>query len=160
MAYGKNWQTTTYSISQGPLGTLQTLEAMRQLALMDSQSPQIQSLARSIFSPIALDDWLRQIWIPAPDPPGIEFIVAPERRLAFNHFSGDCDDAATLAAALLVAMNWSADLVAIRIHGQPEYSHVFARTYLDDFPFDIDPIVAKPYLPHAGHEEMTVTVWR
>lgn len=74
-----------------------------------------------------------------------EFIRTPSfEALIFcetGHFVGDCDDAATLAAALLE--DWPCRFVALRLPGDIEYSHV----WLECAGKPIDPIVPASALP-------------
>ena len=81
-----------------------------------------------------------------PDPVDAEFIRAPslEAKIFFSNgrFVGDCDDAATLAGALLLPA-WSGELVALRLEGDVEFSHV----WLESEGVIIDPIVPAGHLP-------------
>lgn len=47
----------------------------------------------------------------------------------FGYFEGDCDDAATLYAALLKALGFPVRFVAIRFDSTPDFKHVFIETY-------------------------------
>ena len=60
--------------------------------------------------------------------------------------AGDCDDAATLGAAIALAAGWPAEFVAIRNLAESEFSHVFLRAG----GMDIDPIVPESEMPIQG----------
>ncbi len=82
-----------------------------------------------------------------------EFIRTPDYQLhqldQTGILRGDCDDAATLAAALLVAVGWPSSFVAYRMPGVSEFSHVNVHSY----GVEIDPIVPSDQLPISGYEE-------
>lgn len=126
---------------------------MRGLALRDLSNPVVTQAANQLASPSAVDDFLRSYWRIVPDPDWVEFVSSPVRSLCLfyerGYLSGDCDDAATLAAALLAAGGWPCTLVAIRLHGYDEFSHVFARAP----GLDIDPIVPPTALPITNYAE-------
>lgn len=103
---------------------------------------------------------MRAFWRLERDPAGAEYVRSPDLELHTlveqGHLVGDCDDAATLAAALLAALSWPVELVAVRIRGDVEYSHVFARPAAWR---DIDPIVPAEFLPIPDvDEEMRISV--
>ena len=132
---------------------------MRGLALRDQAHPAVRQAADQLGSPAALDEFFRAAWRIVPDPDYVEFISSPVRQLALfserGYLSGDCDDAATLAASILAAGGWPCVLVAIRLPGYSEFSHVFARTA----EIDIDPIVPAAMLPITNFEEtLEVTI--
>jgi hypothetical protein len=137
---------------------------------MDSQTPEVRQAAVILGDPLTLDQWLRHGWHFEKDPEDYEFVRSPAlqlRQAAVNGgvLTGDCDDAATLAASILVAMRWPCRFVAIRQRTQREFSHVFLRVPLfgaadsSAFQWDIDPIVPADSLPLAGDFElMTLSV--
>lgn len=75
--------------------------------------------------------------------------------LCQGRLAGDCDDAATLAAALLVSLQFPCSFIAIRLHGSDEFSHVWARTVSSDGAafLDIDPIVPAYLMPIQNYAE-------
>jgi hypothetical protein len=116
--------------------------------------------------PVAIERFIRENWRIVPDPETAEYIRTPTRQLRDyfedGHFSGDCDDAATLAASLLLALGISSIMIAIRMPYEMDFSHVFLRV-----PFtgshrgayiDIDPIVPESQLPIEGYAE-TIEVY-
>jgi hypothetical protein len=104
---------------------------MRDLVQRDSQSPKIQQLAFYLGSPAAIDDFLRSTWIVKPDPIEAEYIESPvfqiEQFEDRGFFAGDCDDAATMAGALLHALGWPFSFIAYKMAGAAEFSHVNVR---------------------------------
>ena len=141
-------------IPPGREGTRQTLEVMRQLARQASRLDQVQCLAAAIWTPKNLDLWFRRFWVSVPDPPEAEWITIPEWHLGMldtrGYMAGDCDDAATLGAAIALAAGWPSQFVAIRHFHEPEFSHVFLRA--DGI--DIDPIVPEADMPIRGFFEI------
>lgn len=113
---------------------------MREVALLDSPSPQIEWLASHFDSPESVSEFLNSHWRIVPDPETVEYIRTPRRQLRdaikLGVFEGDCDDASTLAASILAARGIPSELVAIRLPGDKEFSHVFLRS----FGLPIDPI--------------------
>lgn len=161
MAYYPN--LTRLWIPSGRPGTWQTIQVMARLARQHSQHPAIRRLAESLGDPLGLENFLRQTWRFVPDPLFAEYIRAPGNQLAEfadkGYLQGDCDDAATLAAAVLAALNWPAEIMAIRLPGMPEFSHVFVRTVTAAGQvMDIDPIVPASQLPITNVAETLVAV--
>lgn len=114
----------------------------------------IRALAEELGNPVAIDSYIRETWKIVPDPPEYEYVQAPV--FQFNlanqngYFSGDCDDAATLAGCLLAAISYPSRFVAIRLPNESDYSHVFLRCFVNSQPLDIDPIVPANLLPIRG----------
>lgn len=107
-------------------------------------------LASQLPSPKSVDEWIRHYWRIKPDPPGLEYIEAPDFQLCqfFNrgYLEGDCDDAATLAGSILAANAIPCWFVAVQFPQDREFSHVFCQT-MDR---DIDPIAPVGVLPHRN----------
>jgi hypothetical protein len=132
---------------------------MRRLARQDSNKEAISWFLSQVGNPDSLDDCLRSVWQYVKDPPGVEYIASPDlqivRALQQHRETGrfvlwgDCDEAATLAASLLFYCGVPCCLVAIRMAGDIEFSHVFVRTARGD----IDPTVAAAMLPLWNYEE-------
>lgn len=98
------------------------------------------------------------MWTVVPDPDGIEYIVSPDLQLSnadnrWGRLTGDCDDSATLAAALCTANSYLCWFVAIRLSGNTEFSHVWLRVPTPIGYLDIDPIVPASELPIRGYAE-------
>jgi hypothetical protein len=96
-----------------------------------------------------VDRYLRDWWNVHPDPEGVEYVQSPAYQLRRSYLIGDCDDAATLAACLLAALDWPCVLVAIRLNGAADFSHVYCHAG----GIDIDPIVPAEMLPLPGVAE-------
>lgn len=141
---------------------------MRALALHDRSDLDVRSLAQSLervgaACPLMFDTFLRYHWRKLPDPSDAEYVRSPGvvLREAQERYSrggawdlaGDCDDAATFAACVLGLWGFSPWLVAIRLPGEAEYSHVFCRVSDGDNHWDIDPIVPRELLPITGVDE-------
>lgn len=134
---------------------------MRDLALRDRHQPEIIQLANQLGHPPGVDAFLRAVWQVVPDPEDIEYISSPVHQVRLfaskQRFVGDCDDAATMAACLLAALDWPCTLVALRNPGKADFEHVWCRAPLLEYgPWDcdIDPIVPADMLPLAGYEEL------
>ncbi len=140
---------------------------MASVAETDSHAPAVQALAEHVFRaaalpPLAVERWLRFAWVIKPDPVEVEWIKRPEFRALEGDYAGDCDDSATLAAALLLAdpaalAGWALKLRAIRMPADREFSHVWLSAERGGFRVDIDPIVPAAHLPVRGYaEELTL----
>jgi transglutaminase-like putative cysteine protease len=111
-----------------------------------------------------VDLFLRQYWRVVPDPPEAEYVQSPSYQLrvfsSVGILSGDCDDAATLAAALVAVQGYPCWFVAFRMPNESEFSHVFLRCNPGGYFVDIDPIVSPDVIPITGMAEtMQVNVW-
>jgi hypothetical protein len=110
--------------------------------------------------PRRLDDWLREIWTFEAET--VETLRGPEsqwfRYIKTNHMVGDCDDAALVAAAMLVSPfavtmgpGGSVEFVAARPHNVENFSHVFLETRDREGIIRIDP-TAPPDADYTGWE--------
>lgn len=119
--------------------------------------PVIQSLALQFPSPLLIDQLFRQVWEIVPDPSDREYIRAPQLQAAefysTGFLQGDCDDASTLAACLLVCLGWPCVITAIRRPGDENFSHVFTSASENGYRVDIDPVVPEYLLPIRDIEE-------
>lgn len=129
---------------------------MRNLARRDAFSGEVVSLARYVREPFALDDFMRRVWSIVPDPQDAEFVRSPAYMIGCQCFEGDCDDAATLAASVLIALGIPAMLVAVRMATAPDFSHVFTR--VPRLNLDIDPIVPLHQMPIRYGEAMVLNL--
>lgn len=126
-------------ISDGMPGAIQTLKAMRTLARGSIREPaqQVRETALGIIG--ADSGWISQIrslqgWVqnnityvqdPTDDTGGVELVQTPQKTLEYS--AGDCDDQATLLAALLSSIGHPARFIAVGFGGQP-LSHVLTQT--------------------------------
>jgi transglutaminase-like putative cysteine protease len=77
----------------------------------------------------ALQTWVRDNIRFQRDPEDFELVQTPEKTLEYG--AGDCDDKATLLAALLKAQGHPAQFIAIGFDGET-YSHVLVRTKIGE----------------------------
>lgn len=132
--------------------TAQTIALMMEYAKRASVSPAIQAAAEIATQGARLEsDKVRGIfaWVKrrvrfieddeaaAPlaslgiDPHQAEVVIYPPDLLAMPAPAGDCDDHATLTAALLLASGITPEFVTIAAEaGNPDYSHVYTRARL------------------------------
>lgn len=126
-------------LPSGPAGTVATLAIMKRLA--NEAKTQPSQLARNQALQIYRDANLRsrdgvgevralQMWIQnhiryVRDPVDVELVQTPEVTLKLR--TGDCDDQATLLAAMLKSTGHPAQFVAVGINGGP-FSHVLVET--------------------------------
>jgi hypothetical protein len=124
---------------------------MALLARQDCQEPVVRRLAGLYRSPILIDQFFRAVWSVVDDPEDAEFVRAPklqaEQYFDSGFLEGDCDDASTLAACLLCALQIPNCITAIRRPRQADFSHVFTRAVDNGFLVDIDPIVPAYRMP-------------
>lgn len=115
-------------------GVMLTLDLMS--ALARDTSSVVRAEAASIASgvppdvfPMVLREWLSAHVVQEADPFNVELIRSPEWCLAIiqerGHVAGDCDDVATLAAALGRAAGFLVRFVVLA-WGE-DYSHVYAE---------------------------------
>lgn len=121
--------------------TAATLAQMRSLARGAVTDPMVVWAARRIAATAGdghADDLVAQ-WIRAylqahvryaSDPVDRELLVKPADMIreidSAGSVAGDCDDTATLGAALALAVGLPAIFRAVAVNGDPEYSHVYA----------------------------------
>lgn len=129
---------------------------MRSLAIRDSRSIEVQTVAEALADPYMLDMWLRRNWHVVPDPPEAELVLSPATIIQCGWYAGDCDDVATFAASLLRAMGVLSQLVAIRVGSDTDFTHVFCR--VPAYRLDIDPIVPAERIPIPYTEAMVMEV--
>lgn len=131
-------KATLRGIPEGMPGAIATLKAMRTLARESLREPaqKIREAAMSITSGSGwvsdvreiqqwIQDHIRYILDPIDDTGGVELVQTPQKTLDYK--AGDCDDQATLAAALLSALGHPARFIAIGFRGE-DLSHVLTQT--------------------------------
>lgn len=128
---------------------------MRNLARKDAASEEVITLAMYLADPYRLEAWLRSRWRVVPDPIEAEFIRSPACMIQCGLFEGDCDDAATLATSVLIALHVPSLIVAVRMSHETEFSHVFVRVPSAGN-LDIDPIVPLEHMPIRYGEAMVL----
>jgi transglutaminase-like putative cysteine protease len=131
-------RATLHGIPDGIPGAAATLRAMRDCVKQSIREPaqQVRSTAEQIISS---DRWMQQIrdiqvWVqdnvmyvmdPIDSDGGVELVQTPQ--VTLQKLKGDCDDQATLVAALLSSIGHPCRFIAIGLNGQP-LSHVVCQT--------------------------------
>jgi hypothetical protein len=126
-----------------------TLQAMRTAAHKGKKNLRVRRLVELITADIAQGDYASEVlaiyyWVCRNiryirDIDGVEFIKEPEQLLKTN--AGDCDDMATLLAAMLMsAGNPVRFAIAGFRPGRPNFSHVYVEVMTPHGPVTIDPV--------------------
>lgn len=129
-------------LSNGDVGTKETLRVMAQLARADASHPLVRDVAVSCIqqadpsTPYSLCEAIRR-WCASAvtfrhDPPELELVTSPEAQLRMylenGTIIGDCDDAATLAAGIALAAGCRVRLVAVAfLDKRANYRHVWCE---------------------------------
>lgn len=128
----------------GDTQTAATLDIMAAAARAAATQPSVVRLATDLVRHVIPENrvthwqrvraWLMEHTHYLTDPegvPGTEVVRAPAYLLAevrqFGAARGDCDDVATLGAALGLALGMRVRFVVVAFAGQPYYSHVYAE---------------------------------
>jgi transglutaminase-like putative cysteine protease len=126
-----------FQVPNGPDGTAATLEHLRALARAGAASPIVRAAAwraagMTPFTrkPDRLREWLARHTAFEEDPPGVELVREPEtlildQLLPFGRIAADCDDIATLAAALGLALGLRARFLVIGFSREDGFSHIW-----------------------------------
>lgn len=121
---------------------------------------EVQSLAHNLGGIGSIEQYLRSVWYFIDDPPDTEYVRQPELQTeifkSYGVFVGDCDDAATMAGALVLAAGGAGALIAIRNPYKMEFSHVWLRATAGGFSIDIDPVTPAWMLPLRNFAESMV----
>lgn len=135
-----------HSIPPGREGVIETLRLMRRLVREYKKAPAIRNRTLESLNFAPEKDWLGEIEILfrfvrdhiryTLDVNGIETLQTPERTLILGH--GDCDDKATLLAAMLESVGHPTRFHAIGERAG-ELSHVFVETRVGDDWIALDP---------------------
>lgn len=141
---------TTQAVSYGDRGVEQTLNIMCALVDAALDDPTVITLARRVAAiggrrpyaqALAIQGFLKRVWRFVDDPTDRDVLVAPARTVAeffaTGYMTGDCDEAATVGAALGRAVGLSAEFWVLGFASDiPEesdrLSHVFAVLLTDD----------------------------
>lgn len=148
------------SLSRGEAGTDETIAVMTAVAHDAAEnSRRVQDLARRIIDDndtewLRIKDlytFLRDRFVFEPDRPGVEEIRKPDSLLRVIEETGevraDCDDRATLGAAILRAMKLPAFFIVMSRSQTRGYHHVYygsALSVLPDRVIPCDPQAATP----------------
>lgn len=132
------------TLAAGDDGVYQTLAAMRALVYQAAADPYVRAwgveIARSVPARnlAALAGGIRQFLVEhvtyLDDPVGVELVHAPARLLeeigARYYVTGDCDDVATLGAALGAAVGLPSRFVVLSFGGPGDpFAHVYAELW-------------------------------
>lgn len=145
--------TFTRQLGNGDTGIMTTLWAMR--AMVDDaiqEGTAVPALARQIVKQAgyldsaqlrAVFDYLVKHVRFVADPQGVESVRHPDQMLneifRTGTAAGDCDDLATLGAALLRAMGFAACLVVVSARASGEFHHVLFGARLGASLITLDP---------------------
>jgi transglutaminase-like putative cysteine protease len=153
-------------IPDGIAGAKATMASMRQLARDAVRDPAqgIREAALRIIGHANFTDQARrlQAWVQdniryIHDPPDVELVQTPQYTL--QQRAGDCDDQATLLAAMLLTVGHPARFVAIGQSGQP-LSHVLTQTLIGTQWWGAETIIKRPlgWMPAGVTSRYIVTV--
>ena len=118
----------------GMAGTDITVARMGDLALAGTRAPAVRLAAEAIIRAVpsrdypnetrAVESWVRQRLHFVRDGLKVETLKSPERMLAeaadYGRFTGDCDDASILTAALLLSLGHP---VSFQVLGRGKFPH-------------------------------------
>jgi transglutaminase-like putative cysteine protease len=138
-------------IPNGLGGSVATMRAMRGLVRDAIRDPgqQIRESAITILRGVngfadqarAIQQWVQSNIEYRRDPPDVELVQTPQVTLQLR--AGDCDDQATLTAALLQATGHPTRFVAVGLDGQP-LSHVLTQTLIGNSWAGVETIQNRP----------------
>jgi transglutaminase-like putative cysteine protease len=149
------------NLAPGDLGIGQTLRYMRECVRQSLINPQqiVREVALSLVRGVAERHWVGEIKAChayardgiryTQDPDDFELVQTPEKTIQYR--AGDCDDKATLLAALLKSLGHPAQFVAVGINGGA-FSHVLIETRVGEEWIPAETILPKPlgwYPPDA-----------
>lgn len=135
------------TISWGDDGVYETIDAMANLVVASIALPIVIETARAIAGrargqyaqAVALRTWLKGAWRFVDDPFNVELLVEPATALAnaqrTGTVTGDCDEAATLGAALGAAIGLRPTFTVLAFvdeSGVDRLCHVYAVLLTDD----------------------------
>jgi len=134
-------RVTLAEIPSGDAGTVATLKAMRSYARQGSKDIRVRELAMSLVSDVpgrknwrgqvrALHSFVQNSIQYVRDIVNVETLQTPAMTLQYG--AGDCDDQATLLAALLQSIGHPARFVAIALRPRGPFAHVYTETKIDD----------------------------
>lgn len=124
---------------------------MKNLANSVSQTDWFkEAVRRHVVATSNVDQFIRLHFVYMTEP--YEIILSPDvamdRLLAHGYFVGDCDDVATLTAAIFKTFELPTRYVAIRTQkGNPEYLHVFVEVFQDGHWIIYDATVPRTMIP-------------
>jgi hypothetical protein len=134
--------TGTEQMEPGYGGTLSTVVVMQRVATQATLDPEIRKLAEDIVRPLAQRDWKAEAraieaWVRrglryTRDGLNVETLKTPrslsDEFKAHGKFTGDCDDASMLVAALLLAVGHRPSFLLLGRKDVPHHVCVLDRT--------------------------------
>jgi transglutaminase-like putative cysteine protease len=150
---GSKVTATLANIPDGKAGTIATLKIMRQFARDSIRAPSqtIRTHAMNIVASLparsfgreveSLHAFVRDQIRYVRDPVDLESVATPEKTLELGQ--GDCDDKATLLAALLESVGHPARFVAVGFGGAP-FSHVYTESKIGESWVPLETIIPRP----------------
>lgn len=151
-------------------GTRMTLECMKRFVKQSRTDPRILDLARSIIENISQKNYYAEAealraWVASnirytQDVYDVETLQSPIVTLETRH--GDCDDQATLLAALLNAAGHEAKFVAVAVGRPDEFDHVLVETKVGErwLPAETTEPVTLGEYPWMDGEVLSRMEWR
>lgn len=135
-------QSDLIPLSGGIAGTEETIIYMQRLALQGSRLEKLRGLAEHLVrslpardyaaEAVAVENWVRAHLRFTRDGLLTETLKTPERMLnevaAYSIFTGDCDDASILVAALLLALGHAPAFQVLGRGKMPHHVNVIDRT--------------------------------
>lgn len=125
-----------------------TLKAMRRLALEAQRDLETRRLVERICENVAQGDYASEVlaiyyWVCRNirymrDPPGVELVKTPRQLIRTK--AGDCDDMATLLAAMLMLAGNTTQFAIAGFSPQPSFSHVYVEVKTPHGMFVVDPV--------------------
>lgn len=141
------------AIPGGDRGTRVTLDAMKKLAVAGARDPGVRQTAITVVQAagvmghdpesqlVALHEFVRDRILFVGDVAGVETVQSPAVTLRFA--AGDCDDRATLLAALIRSIGIPANLrfrvIAANPNRRRDFSHVYVVATLGGRNIPLDP---------------------
>jgi transglutaminase-like putative cysteine protease len=148
-------------IPDGPAGTTVTLETMRQLANAGKTYLPLRNLALDIVSHVPPKNWPREAAalhayvrdqvIYRKDVHGVETVQTIPAMMQRTPMVGDCDDKATLLAAMLETLGHQARFVAAGRH-PGRFEHVWVQTPINNQWVDMETTMKGWSLGRAPHD--------
>lgn len=106
---------------------------MTELSKRGARHEGVRARARDLSSPQAIRRWLDRRFEFVRDPPGLELLKAPDVMLQeWEHtgtFTGDCDDAAIMAAAVALAAGFRVRWMVLGFRRRGPFKHVYAEAW-------------------------------
>ena len=151
-----NDRNQVFRISEGSEGVRETLVLMRSIVRKAKSDPLVITTARSITRMVPQKNWRGEVEALfrfvrdriryVMDPNDVEALSTPERLLSIG--AGDCDDKATLLAALLEAIGHPSRFVAVWFEpGSLTHVYVEAKIGQDWIPLETTEMIAMGRLP-------------